>query len=276
MARMTFDEYVKVKAINWSTLKEMRRSPKHYRYRADNPREDSSRLALGRACHTAVYEPDRFMLEYACYKGSIRRGKKWDAFKEQHQGETILKVDEYNTCMRVRDAVRGNAVAAEYLRQGEHELTITWTDAATKLACKGRLDYRSNSIGAIVDLKTTNDISPNRFGSTAARMGYHIQGAWYQAGYLASFGLLLPVVIIAVEIEPPYDVAVYELGTDELYAGEIEWMRLLADVKSCQDSGRWPGRFEEKQTLRLPSWALGTDGDDDFGGMDLVFSGQAG
>lgn len=261
MSVIPFSDYLQIDAVNWSTLKELRRSPLHYRHRLENQRKDSPRLALGRAAHTAVFEPDRFMLEYACFKGPIRRGKKWDVFKESHAGETILKVDEYGLCLAMRDAVRRNPLAASYLERGAAEQSIRWTDPKTGLACKGRLDWVSDSRPALVDLKTTGDIEANRFGSWAARLGYHIQLAWYSDGLMYASGKRPPVVVIAVEAGPPHDVAVYRFDEDALYAGAEEYAALLRKVAECRMSGEWPGRYAEEQVLRLPRWMMDDEGD---------------
>ncbi len=78
---MTFAEYLKLPAVNWSTLKAGRTSPLHYKHRLENPLEDSTRLAMGRGAHTALFEPDRFLLDYALFAGPRRAGKEWKAFK---------------------------------------------------------------------------------------------------------------------------------------------------------------------------------------------------
>jgi len=276
--RLAFDDYAKIDAVNWSTLKHMRKSPLHYKHALDNPRADTTRLALGRAAHTAVLEPDTFMLHYACFKGAIRRGAKWDVFKEQHEGETILKVDEYQTCLAIRDAVRKHQVASTYLFEGSAEHSIIWTDGETGLQCKGRIDWVSRSKPAIVDIKTTSDVSADRFGATCARMLYHAQLAMYSDGYYAAHGERLPVVIIAAEATAPHDVAVYTLDEDALYAGSEIYRELLVKLKLCRNQNRWPGRYEDEVTLRLPAWAFGDEeGDDasDINGLDLSFSGEA-
>ena len=54
---MTFESYQKLSAVNWSTLKNMKRSPLHYKHGLENSRPDTPRLAVGRAVHTAVFEP---------------------------------------------------------------------------------------------------------------------------------------------------------------------------------------------------------------------------
>jgi exodeoxyribonuclease VIII len=271
MTRDGYAAYSKIDAVNWTTLKELRRSPLHYRHRLTTPREDNARLALGRAAHTAVFEPDRFLLDYALFEGERRAGKAWEAFAEQHANRTILKRAEYEQCLAIRNAVREHRVAATYLERGAGEKAIRWTDRATGIECKARLDWHSRSRPAIVDLKSTGDIS--KFADISARMLYHCQGAFYQGGLEAVEGERFPVVFIAVEKDAPHDVGVFVLDEDALYAGSEEVRYLLERVTTCRQTGRWPGRYDEEQSLRLPTWMFG-DEEGDSTGLDLVVNGQ--
>lgn len=271
---MNFVDYARLGDINWSTLKHMRRSPLHFKHARDMPPEDTTRLARGRASHTAVFEPDRFLIEYALFKGARRAGRAWETFKEQHPDETILKIDEYQKALALRDAVRSNALAMRYLAKGRAEETIQWTDHVTGLGCKGRIDWVSSSSPAIVDLKTTGDVSTLRFGAVAARLAYHAQLAFYREGYFRAHGVQLPVVILAVELEAPHDVVVYRVEDDEIYAGEKEFAELLAEVRKCTETNSWPGRYATEQKLHLPGWAFRSTGEDSVDGLDLLITGQ--
>lgn len=263
-----FDAYLKRPGVHNTLLKEMKRSPKRYQFRAANPLEDSTTLAFGRASHTAVLEPDRFPIDYAVFPGKRRQGKEWEQFQAANADRTILKMDEYAACLAVRDAVRSHPVAGPLLASGKPEQTITWTDAATGLECKGRADWLSPV--ALVDLKTTTDIDADRFGALAARMGYHAQLAFYRDGLRAN-GLDLPAKIIAVEADEPHDVAVYAIDDDSLYAGEEQYRDALRKVAKCQAAQVWPGRYEQERLLILPSWAFPAEDDVDQG-LDLLVS----
>ena len=46
---MNFQQYSDLQGVNWSTLKEMGRSPAHYQHRLTVPRMDSPAMRLGRA-----------------------------------------------------------------------------------------------------------------------------------------------------------------------------------------------------------------------------------
>jgi len=252
--RETFPAYRRTKAVNWSTLKEMARSPKHYRYRLENPPEETPGMRLGRAIHTAVLEPDAFPLEYVVYDGPRRAGKEWEEFALVNGRKTILKNDEYQTALDVRDAVQGHKLAARMLRRGRSEVTLQWTDPQTRMRCKGRLDHLRGD--TLIDLKSTRDVDNRLFGRLCANMEYHAQLAFYRRGLLATGHKPAPVYIVAVESAAPFDVAVFAVDEDVLEAGDMLVAKLLHQVKTCRRLRRWPGRYESEESLEFPQWAL--------------------
>ena len=55
---MTEQEYRNHYGVNKSTLWEIRKSPKHYKWLLEHPGEDTPALRIGRAIHMAVLQPD--------------------------------------------------------------------------------------------------------------------------------------------------------------------------------------------------------------------------
>lgn len=251
-----YEQYAHIKAVNFSTLKEMRRSPLHYRWRLDHPRKDTTGLARGRAAHTALLDGDRFLHDYVMFKGKDRRSKGFKEFKQHHADQTILLESEYKCALAIRDAVRAHPIASGLLFSGNAEHSITWTDPATKLKCKSRLDFNG---AAIVELKTTGSVDVRRFGRIAANFGYHAQMAMQRDGVAALENKVKPAYVVAVEAEPPHAVCVYELDDDTLALGQDEYLRYLARVQECEASGHWPGPYEETQRLELPAYAFGDE-----------------
>jgi len=256
---MNFASYLDIDAVNWSTLKEMRRSPRHYEHRRRVPREDKASLIFGRCAHTLILQPERFELDYAVFEGETRRGKAWDAFKEEHADKSIIKRSELEQCAAVRDAVLAHPIASQYLAGGRAEYAVDWVDPVTGLRCKGLIDYLHDDF--YVDLKTTGDVDLRRFAALVARMGYHNQMAWYGDGAKALDARVRKALIIAVEKDAPHDVAVFDLSASELALGGAQNRGLLDRVAECTTAGVWPGRYTEKQPLALPSWAFNDEED---------------
>ncbi len=263
---MSFKDYAASDAVNFSTLKYIEHSPLRYKWALDNPRPDTTGLLKGRGTHTAVLEPERFMLDYACFRPepgkdkAIRRGKRWDAFKEMHVEDNILKEDEYRHCIQAGEAVRNHPLVAPILARSKREQSIEWTDTETGLRCKARLDLLAPD--GIWDLKGVRSIELRQLSAEVARMRYHCQLAMQQEGVKRALGLTLPVGLVCVEHAPPHEVSVNDAGgEDAIYMGWTLVREWLNKVAECRASGKWPGRYSEPQTLSLPSWAGWNDDD---------------
>ena len=254
----TFAEYVQTPGVNWSSLKAMSLSPLHYRYGLTHPRPDTPAMQKGRAVHVAVLEPDEFPKRYTVWDGT-KRGNAFSDFALTafEAGLEVLSAAEYDECLAIRDAVRNHPVAGPLLARGRSEVTMTWRDEATGLPCKARLDWIDG--GDLTDLKTTRSIREWDFARTIATLKYNAQLAHYSNGMAANGIAPGAVRIIAVESDPPHDVAVYRLSDDALWAGAEEVAELLARVESCTKSGDWPGGYPTEQVIDLPPWAYPND-----------------
>ncbi len=272
--KLPFEEYVKIDGIHATSLKDMLVSPRLYDWRRKNKREDSDSLRVGRACHTAILEPDRFAFEYLVWRSSKmgrRFGKRWDEFTElaAKAGQTILTEAQYATAIALRDAVRTHPVARRLLdEQGKNELTIKWTHPRTGLPCVSRVDYLC---GSIVDVKTTKNPDPGKFSSDSARYGYPMQAGFYgDACAVAGIGAL-PFKFLAVQNVPPYDVAVFNVPEDVLAHGRKQYEEAIDKLIACRESNNWPGiAHDEEVDLKLPVWAVEAEEEPlTFGGTEI-------
>lgn len=255
-----FEQYIETPEVHATALRDMLTSPLLYKFRREQPRPDSDTFRVGRAGHTAILEPDRFMLDYALWRGldedgnkQIRRGKKWDNFREVNDGRTTLTEKQYMLALRLRNAVQSHPVAGKYLAEkGRSELTLKWTHARTGLRCKARLDRLCS---ALIDVKTTRDPSPHKFSSDAARYGYAMQLAFYADGAVATGLGMPPVKIIAVQSVEPHDVVVYDIPESVQAIGREQIEGALDKLVECTRSGVWPGIASDEVALNLPAWA---------------------
>jgi hypothetical protein len=248
--------YDAIDAVNYSSLKMLARSPKHYQHHMRHGAKETRPMFKGTLAHVAILEPDRIDTDYAVFTGPRRAGKAWEAFEEENAGKTIVKANELAQALAIRDAVRADALASSYLENGPNEVTVVWVDDETGLACKGRLDHLElPSTG--VDLKTTRDASPMWFGRDVARLQYHVQAAMYFDALAVLTRESPRFVDIAIESFPPHDVVTYDLPEPVTTAGRNEYRRLLRLLVECRAKDSWPGignGFE--QALTLPAWVF--------------------
>lgn len=272
-SRVPWDEYLSLPGLSISRLKELRRSPQHYLYRMKVPRE-SAAMRLGTAAHCAVLEPERFDEQFAVWdrrtdggKLSPRRGRVWEAFEREHAGRTIITDAEAELVEAIRHAVHTHPATGRYLWTGDPEVTMQWE--LGNRTCKGRVDWLTTDAHrpVLVGLKTARDCRPFIFGAQAARLGYHLQWAFYHDGYAAIQGVEPRLVEIVVESDPPHAVAVYSIPRDIIDQGRDEYRNLLAQLDECTAAQRFPGPCDVEQELSLPTWVYRTD--DDIADLEL-------
>lgn len=255
---MSESGYFDAPGVNWSTLKHMRESALHYKHRLSAPIEDTIAMALGRATHTLVFEPSLFDDEYVIWEGGDRRGKAWTEFSEEHDGKTIFKPAEIAVAEQMADAVKAHPLVQPYLVDGVFEQPISWTDPGTGLLCKAKPDWLQPMRQTLVDLKTSISADGRRFGSLAARLGYHCQLAMYRSGIQHALQWFpQEVCIIVVERDPPHDVAVFQMDEESLSVAFEEVQQLMQQLVVCRSTNTWPGRYTEKQGLQLPAYLYG-------------------
>ena len=255
--------YESVHAWNWSRIKHLADSPAHFQHALTAPDQSTQPKAFGTATHILAFEPDLFDARCAIWTEGARRGKAWEDFKAQNAGKLIFKPDEIDVCVQMADAVRRHPLVQLYLNGGAFERPVYWTDAATGLNCKAKPDWLLPGRRVLVDLKTTRSTHPRQFGAQAAKMKYHCQLAHYRNGVEADLGWKPEkVLIVAVESAPPNDVGVFQLDEETLWIGHCEVQELLAKLRYCLQTNRWPGRCEQEQALQLPAWVYGADDDE--------------
>lgn len=262
----TFSDYRAVKAVNWSNLKHMERSPAHYRAAVDGDleRPASPALAFGSLVHALTFEPATVDQFYAVEEVDRRtKAGKERAEALAASGRELVKPDVYARAFRVANAVRTSPLVASYLDGARHELTVTWTHPGTGLACKGRLDWVHEPTRTLLDLKTARDVGRRFFGRQSASLGYVGQlGGMYRDACRYGLGWTPErILIVAVESAPPFDLAVYQLDSQAVEYGEATVDALLARVAECEASGNWPGAHPEVETLDVPGWLYGDGGD---------------
>ena len=240
-------------------------TPSHYaaHMAGEIKREPSKAMVLGTMAHVAVLEPTKldaaFVQKPEGKEGDFRtkEGKEWKA----KMGTTpILDADEARAVRGIRDSIAAHSAARELLAECDTEVAL-FAEHRTGLWIKGRVDALKvvdDMEAVIVDVKTTSaGADYGTFSRQAAQLNYHVSAAWYC--HLCGLNGLPPARFywVAVEVAPPYAVAVYEISPDALDLGVGMMNDALELIAQCEDAGAWPGYGDGVQTLNLPAWAYG-------------------
>jgi PDDEXK-like domain of unknown function (DUF3799) len=253
--------------VRFSNLKHMARSPAHYLAALQVQKADTPAMRMGRFVHTLLLGGP----EIHVFDGT-RRGKAWDAFLAEHQGQEIATADEYDQAKDMADSVFANDYAMQLL-QGSPELELHWSIAGR--ACKGRLDVLGDDgqgDGAfITELKTTFDAQPEHFVRQCQRMEYLAQLGWYRYGANApdQVAYTLPrlvtrAFVVAVESTYPYVVTPCAVPEKLLTIGDKQWRLWFEDLRTHEEVDEWPGYVDGVAELQLP----------DEGAFSLIVDGE--
>jgi hypothetical protein len=277
-AKLTRAEYDAIDALNASGAKLLlppHGSPAKFFRSLTVPRADKPAFAFGRYFHALELEPEEVALRFstgpdlsqvrtkdgkpAANPAATVEGKalvaEWYAL---NPGVTVLDAEQTALGVQMLGALRANAawqaLHDDFLAEVRNEWSLSWTDAATGVACKGQADrIVLGDTPTIIDLKTDGgaDFGGGDVQWEAIRWGWHRQSAWYVDGLAANGYPGAKFVWAVVEKEPPHDVAIYTASPELLEAGRAE-MRLACEVYAgCRESGIWPSAQDAGMVPRV-------------------------
>ena len=255
--RMDAEHYHASSGVSKSMLDDINLSPLHLRYRKDHPEAETEAMRIGHWTHTAVFEPHLFEAGFTVTDEERRGTNAWKAAEAKAAGEgrKLLKRAEYQQIVDLAASVRKNVLCQHMLESGAAEVSAFAEDFEAGLLLRSRIDWLPEFGNAVVDLKTCVCAAPQAFARIAAEKRYHVQAAFY-LDQLARLGIQRECfVFIAVEKEPPYPVAVYQIKPEDLARGQDAYRKNLTRYQECVVSDRWPGYGDDILSLSLPAWA---------------------
>lgn len=233
--------------LSKSALDKFHKSPLNYWHHYLNPDKpdfpSSKALDIGSAAHTLILEPE-FWEERVVQSPDLNRRTKegreaFTAFQMDNKGKLVLEKADYDLVLRMGNAVSQHDLAAGLLKDMEEAEASVFYEYEG-VAMRSRFDGLISSKDIIIDLKTTDDVSPRMFNSSIGKWRYHIQAYLYSHGYHQVMGKWPSFIFIAVSKRSPHEVAVYELD-DSWY--EVAFHEALSDIegfKKCKAMNKWP------------------------------------
>ena len=227
-------EYNKMSGERCSSVKNMLRSPMHFRYEEQHP-TDHKAFVIGRAVHEAVLlDSQGYMVAPKCDKRTKIGKETWAEFTAQADGRDVLTEDEHDTVCAIRYAVQSHKEATELLEGTVPESAVQWYEPESGLQLKQKMDAIGN--GMIIDLKTCQNAGAP-FKRDIYNYHYQMQAAWYLDGVEFAYRFMF----VAVEKTAPYGVAVYELSQEAIAHGRTLYQDALIRLADCRAKDVWPG-----------------------------------
>lgn len=265
-------------AISQSQLKEMEYSPAHFRAKMGVVSEPTDAQIIGTLTHALTLQGRCLFVPIPA--NSPRRPTKaqinakkpspetveaiswWKHFEASNQGREILDEETCESIHRIRDSVMAHPLARTILERATDknvEVACFKMHEPTGLMLKGLADVvvsDDKNLMTIPDLKTCliGGASKEEFSRTIYKYGYERQAAFYLDLFGATY-----FMFIAVEKEPPYAVACYNLDRESIERGRLANERDLMRVKTCMENNCWPAYSDTIETIGVPEWVKRRD-----------------
>lgn len=264
---MPAHEYHAVRAMSKSSAAALLRSPAHWFCDGDAVDDEiaadvastTPAQAFGKLVHAMVLEPHtvgKVGIVRPDWNLKTKAGREErDSWRAKNPHSLLFSADDWQRAKDCASAIQAHPAARLLLDGGRPEVSIFWNDERTGVPCKCRPDYLRDDL-VIVDLKTTEDASPEAFARTCARFNYHAGHAHYSAGVQVMYGETpRSFILIAAEPHPPFGVAVYELDAEAVEAGARVMAKAADAWKEAAQRG-WNTCYPPTiQPLTLPRWA---------------------
>lgn len=245
--------------VNFSSLKHILRSPRHYQIATKSPRtEPTDDMIVGTLVHANVLDVP---LDYVIRPQTGPEGDPWHGSKKwckqwlaENEGALIISQQMADEIDALSSAVIEDESATRWLRNTTREQIRT--GEIDGVPCKGIPDAHTG--GNVIDLKTTRDASPEAFAREALNRHYDMQMEFYRhlLGIKADD---FQGIWIAAEKETNV-VACHVLGFSFQRSGAIKLDRAIRTLKECREkfgheSGdrEWPG-YATNTAIECPSW----------------------
>jgi exodeoxyribonuclease VIII len=219
-------------------------------------------MTTGTATQCKTLEGDKtfesnFVLKPDSVKYTTKEGREW---RDSQKNKTILVNDGFD---RQWDSVIG---MTESLRQMEwfdpsqkdyrkyNETSFYWDEDG--ISCKARLDriIVTDDEVHVIDLKTTDSISVEKFQSKVVDLGYDFQAGWYSHAAELVYERPARFTFVAIERNEPWSIGIFEAPPEMLQEARKKNRKALDILRRCRDSGEWPGVEPRPIMLQYPRW----------------------
>ena len=197
---------------------------------------------------------------------SFRTNESKDWKTEQIEaGKTVVSKYIFEQAQIAADRLKTHHIAGDLIKNSLKQVVLlnkVKLSNENTINLKGLLDLAPKNRKYLVDIKTTNTLTPQALSKKTAELGYHAQAGLY----LKLWNLCFPndqrdrFLFIWQCSEPPYEVCVSELPTADIHAGQ-EWIAFqLERLANATKTNNWPDVFlDQVAVIGRPEWAVYKD-----------------
>lgn len=193
------------------------------------------------------------------YKDGVAEFERLNAGKYQinDQGK-----ESFDAIEEMLSSCYQDKVIQALIKNTEYQLSLFWTDPETGIKLKTRPDICKRKKNVIVNLKTTEDGSPQAFSKDLAKYDYPLQACIEIDGCLKT-GLMDAVdnyFWLVVEKVAPFNATIYEFSGSDREACMDNYRFILKKIQKARDQESWPGYSDRADNVHgilkaeIPLW----------------------
>lgn len=254
-------------AVSSTRLMDMRPCALFYKMRHIDktlPKESKTEFDIGNAAHWLILEgrnalDARTVEQPRTYQNDKGEVKAWTyaanvckAWRDTHPGKVILTAADFATIDRMAAAVGENPDAVALLTGGESEVTFRVQHPAFAVQCRADHYYKSATGAMCTDLKTCDSIE--QFKAHYFKFRYYYRAAFYQDVIEQADSVIPEFRFVVSEKNAPFRCEVFEPTEGDLELGRAEMLADLKTLRTCMQTGVWPGSKLGVQPIELTAW----------------------
>lgn len=243
-----------------SLLKPILVSPAHYRAQFFSDRSSTKFMDFGTLIHALVLEPSTFGAGYAVFPGKTdKRSDEYKAFARANVGRIVIDEVAFHIAKNLADRILSRSYKGrpfgDYVKEGIPEASIYYTDPATNVRCRARIDLLHPEF--TFDLKTTICAERTAWVRQASSLDYDMQAYMYCLCVSLFYGHTKPkpFVFIAGENAAPYSVSAFTAGPTFIEEGGRKYQEALTAYAACSAVNHWPDASSE-EIVELEHWQV--------------------
>lgn len=185
--------------LSSSDLKEFfNKSGKHLEFKKQNPTRETDAMRFGTAFHSLMLEPHLFDEEYVIIpefepteldkEGNVKpKTSGWKRtndyknqlkeFQKKNAGLKILTQEEWDRLQAMQESMRNSSMYIDHFGHAEGYNEATYVEGDYKVRCDRICEVDGKTI--IIDIKTTDDASPEAFKKKVLALDYDLSAALY-------------------------------------------------------------------------------------------------
>lgn len=210
------------KALSYSTMKHLLKSPKWFEYKRRNPDPETQALRDGKLVHTEILEPEKYQL-FQFVDVSSKNTKKYQLAKEKYGAQYTYTLKEKYMNNRIATAFLQNDACVQFMQGSEVEVPAL--EMFGQIPVRGKADiYKAGEF--VADVKTTGDGLKdvelkngdvvNQFAFTVSKYDYDLQAYLYTQLYN------VPDFYWLVVDKATTDIGIFKASEETLEMGKVK------------------------------------------------------